>query len=170
MEKYLTPKQSHKKYKTEHSVDASAPLCCEKIETDIIVANDKKERVIDDEYLNKRYAIEQLMDSSDYDEFESVMSTCRDDLKEIQKTMKKAIDGTICYAKKDVKFKQCTDKYNVVESLQSAAEHVDVAVGLARNAAGGAQNVWNDIIHDAMDLQDSMSNKNDPEEALYDVL
>lgn len=84
--------------------------------------------------------------------------------------MKKAIDDTVFYAKKDVKFKQRTDKYNIVQSLQSAAENVDLAIGLARNAAGGAQKVWDDIIHDAMDLQDSRSNKNDPKEALYDVL
>ena len=92
MEKYLTPKPSQKKYKTEHSVDTTEPLSGNEIKTDTIKENDKKERVVDDEYLKKRFAIEQLMDSSDYDEFESVMSTCRDDLKEIQKTLKKAIE------------------------------------------------------------------------------
>jgi len=167
MEKYLVPKQLQKKCKTR-DVDTVSSV---KTSTNVVVdKNNRKDRVINDEYTWKRYAIEEHMSMGDYDEFESVMSSCRDDLKEIKKTIKKAIDDTIAYGKNHENFKKRTNKYEIVESLQKAAEHVDVALGQARNATKGAENVWNDIIHDAMDLQDSRSNENDPEQALYEVL
>ena len=106
----------------------------------------------------------------DYDEFECVISSCRVDLKEITKTIKKAIDDTIAYGNNHDNFKKRKNKYEIVESLQMAFEHVDIALGQARSATKGDKNVWNDIVHEAMDLQDSRSNENDPEQVLYEVL
>ena len=106
----------------------------------------------------------------DYDEFECVMSSCRDDLEEVKQTIKKAMDDTIAYGNNHDNFKKRTKKYDIVRCLQNALEHVDIALDQARSARKGAKNVWNDIVHDGMDLQDSRSNMNDPEQAVDEVL
>lgn len=163
VEKYLVPKQSGEKQKTEDVHTTSSVKTSTNVVSD---KNNRKDRVINDEYLQKRYALEEHMSMGDYDEFASVMSSCRDDLKEIKNTIKKAF----VYGNAHENFKKRTNKNEIVESLQKVAEHVEVAFGEACNATNGAENVWNDIIHDAMDLQDSRSNKNGPEQALHEVL
>ena len=55
MEKYLIPKQLQKKYKTEHSVDTMVTPCCDTTKTSVIVAKDKKERVINEEYSRHKH-------------------------------------------------------------------------------------------------------------------
>ena len=163
MEKYLVPKQSGKKSNTrEDTCDVDAASSAKK--------STKTDRVVDDEYYKKRYAIEECLSMGDYDEFECVMSTCRDDLEEVKQTIKKAVDDTIAYGKNHDNFKKRTNKYDIVRCLQNALEHVDIALDQARSARKGAKNVWNDIVHDAMDIQDSRSNMNDPEQAVYEVI
>lgn len=130
----------------------------------------KKERVVDDAYLQRRYKMEEYMEGGEYDEFHSVVTTCRDEMKELQKTIKSTCDNTVAYGKKDLKFKTRTDKYHIAESLRAAIEHVEIALNHVRDAASGADNIWNDVIHDAMDLQDSRNNRNDPEDAIFEVL
>lgn len=71
---------------------------------------------------------------------------------------------------RNLKFKECTKKYKISESLHAAIEHLDISLNLVWSVADGADSVWNDIIHDAMDLQDSRKNMNDPVQAIYEVL
>ena len=69
MEKYLVPKQLQKECKT-HDVDTVSSV---KTSTNVVVdKNIRNDRVINDEYLQKCYTIEEHMSMGDYDEFESV--------------------------------------------------------------------------------------------------
>ena len=164
MEKYLVPNESEKKCNTRDDDACDVDAACS------VKTSTKMDRVIDDEYYQKRYAIEEYLSMGNYDEFECVISSCRDDLKELKNTIKKAIDDTIAFGNNHDNFKKRTNKYDIVQCLQNAFEHVDIALEQARSATKGAENVWNDIVHDAMDLQDSRTNTNDPEQAVYKVL
>ena len=84
--------------------------------------------------------------------------------------MNEAINNIIAYGKNDLKFKRRSNKYDIAGTLKAASQHVDVALSLSRTAANDAENVYNDVIHEAMDLQDSRTNSNDPEATIYETL
>lgn len=165
MDKYLVPKT------TSVIVKDGGKMSGDDIENnaDISIAV-KKERVMDDAYLQRRYKFEEYMERGEYDEFHSVVTTCRDEMKELKKKMKSTIDDTVAYETKNSNFQTRTHKYRITESLRAAMENFELALNHVRDAADGAENIWNDVIHDAMDLEDSRNNKNDPEEAIYEML
>ena len=163
MEKYLVPKKSSKNVGTNSGTN------------DVLLENadDKnvtKERVFDDAYFERRYKIEEYMEGGEYEEFHSVVTNCRDEMKELKKNMKSTLDDTVGYGKRDEKFQARQSKYNIAERLRSAIDQLEVALDHMRYAAAGAENVWNDVVHDAMDLMDSRTNENDPQEAIFEVL
>ena len=78
MEKYLVPKESSKNVGTNSGTN------------NVLMENagDKKvtkERVFDDAYFERRYKIEEYMERGEYDEFRSVVTSCRDEMKELKK-------------------------------------------------------------------------------------
>ena len=156
MEKYLVPLSGRKD-------DVPSVTSDNKVTT-------VKTRVYDDKYYKQRSGVEAYMEGGEYEEFESVLHHCREDLKEIKKDMKNALENTIAYGKQDKKFKRRVEKYEIADGLRAALQHVDVALSLTRTAANNAEHVYNDVIHDAMDLMDSRSNENDPEDAIFEVL
>jgi len=165
MEKYLVPKA------TSVTVKDGCIMSGDHIENDADISIAvKKERVMDDAYLQRRYKFEEYMERGEYDEFHSVVTTCRDEMKELRKKMKSTFHDTVAYEKKNSNFQTRTDKYRITDSLRAAIENFEVALNHVRDAADGAENIWNDVIHDAMDLVDSRDNNNDPEEAICEML
>ena len=164
MDKYLLPKESSKKNLGTNS--GTNNVLMENADD----KNVTKERVFDDAYFERRYKIEEYMERGEYDEFHSVVTSCRDEMKELQKKLKSTFDDTVGYGKRDVMFQARTSKYNIAERLRSAIDQFEVALDHMRYAAAGAENVWNDVVHDAMDLMDSRTNENDPQEAIFEVL
>ncbi len=131
-------------------------------------ADDK--RVFDDAYFVRRYKFEVYLEWGEYDEFVSEVTSVRDDMKEVMETLTVTHNNTVAYGKRNPKFKERTDDSKITENLRLAMEHLELSLKHIRSAARGANSVWNDIVHEAMDLQDSRNNKNDPEQAIYEVL
>jgi len=163
MEKYLVPKESSMNVGTNSGTNN---VLMDNADN----KNVTKERVLDDAYFERRYKIEEYMERGEYDEFHSVVTSCRDQMKELQKKLKSTLDDTVGYGKRDVKFHARTSKYNISERIRTAIDQFEVALDHMRYAADGAENVWNDVVHDAMDVMDSRTNENDPRQAIFDVL
>ena len=135
-----------------------------------VKADIKKTRVYDEAYYKKRSGVEAYMDGGEYEEFESVLGHVQDDLKELKKSLQDAIGNTRAYGNTDLKFGKRVAKYDIIATLESVAQHVNVALSLSRTAAKDAERVYNDVVHEAMDLQDSRTNANDPRDAIFEVL
>lgn len=135
-----------------------------------VKADIKRTRVYDEEYHKKRSGVEAYMDGGEYEEFESVLVHVREDLKELKESLEEAIGNTRAYGKRDLKFGERVAKYDIITTLESVAQHINVALSLSRTAAKDAERVYNDVVHEAMDLQDSRTNVNDPRDAIFEVL
>ena len=111
-----------------------------------------------------------IFGKGEYDECLSAITSGWDEMKQLKKTLTVTHKKTVAYGKINTKFKDCTYKCKITENLCVAIEHLELSLNQVRSAADGADSVWNDIVHEAMDLLDSRKNKNDPEQAIYEVL
>ena len=91
----------------------------------------KKTRVFDDAYYKKRYDVEAYMEGGEYEEFESALTHVQDDLKELRKTLQEAIGYTRAYGNTDLKFKEIVMKYDIIATLEAAAQHFNVPLTLS---------------------------------------